>query len=56
MQIFSVKICLHAFSYLISKTLLIFKFIYSLTRLKQARLIDYPVTLYVGARPDNGGM
>lgn len=26
----------------------------SVTRLKQARLIDYPVTLYVGARPDNG--
>lgn len=23
-------------------------------RLKQARLIDYPVTLYVGARPDEG--
>jgi len=55
MQIFSVKICLHAFSYLISKTLLIFKFICSLTRLKQAHLIDYLVTLYVGARPDNGG-
>ena len=26
----------------------------SVTRLKQVRLIDYPVTLYVGARPDNG--
>ena len=26
----------------------------SVTRLKQARLIDYLVTLYVGARPDNG--
>ena len=26
----------------------------SAIRLKQARLIDYPVTLYVGARPDNG--
>jgi hypothetical protein len=30
------------------------KFSTSVTRLKQARLIDYLVTLYVGARPDNG--